>query len=133
MKTSTILSTVIVAATAALTVTPALADRADHRQDNQARRIEQGVRSGDLSAYELNLLRREQAEIADLERRFERDGRLTPSERARLEAAQDRASRHIRAEKHDGEGRGPWWRGRWGYGNPRFYNPYYQPYRRWWR
>ena len=66
---------------------------------------------------------------------------MTREERARLDAAQDQASRHIRAEKHDSEtrgNRGRWGWGRWGWGRHdgrSVFNDYADNrrwYRRWW-
>lgn len=94
-----------VAVLAALSL-PALAEvlstpRIDQRQENQQRRIEQGVRSGELNRREAARLERELAEIRRMERRAAADGRVTPRERARIEHAQDQLSRHIAREKHD--------------------------------
>lgn len=80
-------------------------DRVDARQDRQAQRIQQGIRSGALSPYEAARLRAEQARIARMESYARRDGHLSHYERARIAAAQDRASRSIYAEKHDGDRR----------------------------
>ena len=121
MKVSTILAGAAVAMTAALAVTPASADIVDRRQSYQAQRIEQGLRSGQITRSEAASLRAEQARIAQLERAAERDGHVSRSERARLMAAQNEASRHIYQESHDGQSRGSrwsrWWRctgpGRW--------------------
>jgi hypothetical protein len=104
----------LAAAAALFVVTPALADRADYRQHKQQDRIEQGVKSGRLTPYEAAKLERQQGHIAKIERNFKRDGYLSPSERARLNAEQNRASRNIWAQKHDHEHRG--WRNRWGRG-----------------
>jgi len=76
-------------------------DRTDVRQAKQAQRIEQGIRSGSLTPREVAKLREQQEHIRMLEREAERDGKITRAERARIEAAQDRASRSIYAEKHD--------------------------------
>lgn len=78
-------------------------DRVDQRQYYQSKRIEAARRSGELTWYETMKLRSEQRRIAAAERHFRADGRLTAHERARLEAMQDRASAHIRAEAHDGQ------------------------------
>lgn len=93
---------------------PAAADQIDRRQAKQAHRIEQGLRSGELTRFEALKLKSQQAYIRALERRAEADGRVTRAERARIRAAQDRASRAIYAEKHDGQKRGfGWGKYRW--------------------
>ena len=82
----------------------------DARRANQEQRIEQGVRSGELTRGEYFRLETEQARIRQLERQAKADGYVSPAERARLRQAQDDASRHIYHEKHDSERRGwRWW------------------------
>lgn len=76
-----------------------------HRQQNQAQRIAQGVASGSLTWQEARRLGAEQRAIHAQQQRFLADGVLTPGERARLHQARDRASRHIWREKHDGQRR----------------------------
>ena len=102
------------AATLVAATTIAQADYIDRRQANQASRIEQGLRSGQLTRHEAARLKAEQDRIAAMERAAKRDGYLSPAERARINAAQNHASRHIYAEKHDGQNRWSWfgWR-RW--------------------
>jgi uncharacterized membrane protein YebE (DUF533 family) len=112
----------------------AQADVTDTRQARQAHRIEQGVRSGSLTRSEAAKLAAEQERIRALERNAKRDGYVDPAERRRLQAAQNSASRNIRAEKHDYEDRGPrrrWW-GHYGWrGDRHGYGYGYGP-RRWW-
>ena len=81
----------------------------DARQAEQERRIQQGVRSGDLTRGEYQRLEAEQARIRQIERQAKSDGYVSASERARISAAQNSASRHIYQEKHDGERRGWGW------------------------
>lgn len=123
------------AATVVLAATPALADRVDHRQTNQHKRIENGVRSGQLTPQEAAKLKGGQREIATLEKVLKSDGRLTPAERAYLAKKQNDESRRIFAEKHDRDGRGyPWWKRRYfGYGYGKGYGyGYDHPRPRWW-
>ena len=106
---------VALAALSASTLTVS-ADVVDRRQGYQERRIQQGLRSGELTRREAAALEAEQARIRELERRAEADGRVDPYERARLRQAQNEASRHIAQESHDAERRGSgfwrrfWWR-----------------------
>jgi hypothetical protein len=113
MTTSFLVKATLAAAATMITLTPALADRVDKRQAKQSHRIEQGVKTGQLTRHEAARLKAEQSRIAALERRFERDGRLSHTERAILRVEQNRASKHIRAEKHDGQKR--WYRVGWNY------------------
>ncbi|MCG3187381.1 MAG: hypothetical protein IOMNBAOH_01992 [Rhodocyclaceae bacterium] len=73
----------------------------DQRQEQQARRIDQGQQSGALTEREAGRLERGQARIQAMEGRAEADGTVTPQERRRLHQAQDTQSRHIYREKHD--------------------------------
>ena len=83
--------------------------------NSQQSRIEQGVRSGQLTYREAAVLRGEQDRIASLIARARRDGFIDRHERAEIERAQATASQHIYAEKHDAEGnhtpvrRFGWW------------------------
>jgi polyhydroxyalkanoate synthesis regulator phasin len=75
------------------------------REARQQKRIEQGVKSGELTAREAAKLEREQAKIeADREKALS-DGTLTKREKAKLTREQNRASRHIYREKHDAQKR----------------------------
>ena len=87
----------------------------DTRQANQERRIQQGVRSGELNRGEYVRLEAEQARIRQMERQAKSDGYVSSAERARISQAQNQASKHIFQEKHDTERRGqhnhrPWYR-----------------------
>ena len=77
----------------------------DQRQHNQADRIRQGVRSGEVTKSETRGLVKEQREIRQTERQYKSDGVLTRDERKDLRQQQNQASRHIYQEKHDGEKR----------------------------
>ena len=107
-------STLIATAIVLMTATGALADRIDQRQASEAQRIEQGRRSGQLTAHEYAQLKAEQARIASMERAAKADGVVTHREARAIENAQDAASRHIYQEKHDGEtARQHHWYRRW--------------------
>ena len=94
------------AAVIALTSGAALADGTSDpgvnaRQANQHARIQQGVRSGELTRRETRHVREEQRDIRQLERAYKSDGKLTRAERADLHHEQNQASREIRRQKHD--------------------------------
>ena len=76
----------------------------NERQANQEQRIDQGIESGQLNEQEANRLNRQQERINKMEGRAKSDGVMTKRERARISAAQHRASRHIAREKHDRQG-----------------------------
>jgi hypothetical protein len=87
----------------------AQAQRIQQRREYQAQRIEQGVRSGELTRRET---RRLTAREVDLRQDVHRDridgGGLSPAERARIEVRQDRLSRDIHKQKNDGQSRPGW-------------------------
>ncbi len=73
----------------------------DQRQANQERRIDQGIASGELNQREANRLNKREEHINRMEDNAKSDGVVTKKERARIGAAQNRASRHIAKQKHD--------------------------------
>jgi hypothetical protein len=75
------------------------------RQHHQRERVQQGVRSGELTHEEAKGVREDRREIRQKEREYKSDGKLTASERADLHRDQNEASREIYKEKHDDEKR----------------------------
>jgi len=97
----------LLAATAALAVAPVAAQAApwmsiNQRQANLDQRIDQGVRSGELTRQEAYRLRAEFRDLNRLERHYRRSGgHLDYRERADLDRRFDRLSAQVRVEKHD--------------------------------
>ena len=77
----------------------------DQRQANQEQRIDKGIASGQLNEREATRLNKQQGHIDNMENKAQSNGVMTKKERARIGAAQDRASRHIVREKHDRQGK----------------------------
>ena len=73
----------------------------DQRQVNQERRIEQGERSGALTAREANRLQAGQARVGRKEDRAKSDGVVTARERAPLHHAQAVQSARLARQNHD--------------------------------
>jgi hypothetical protein len=71
------------------------------RMENQENRIEQGVKSGQLTPREAGKLETEQARIQQNEERMKADGKLTAGERERLTRQQNKASKDIYRLKHN--------------------------------
>lgn len=71
------------------------------REQNQERRIENGVENGSLTPREAGNLEAREAKIKQDEERMKADGNLTPAERAKLTREQNRASRKIYRKKHN--------------------------------
>ena len=102
LKSLAVAVSMLVAGSAlAQTPTPGINDR----QENQKARIEQGVRSGQLTHREAARLRAEQRRIRAEKRLAKADGVVTPAERAQIRRDQRRASRHIYRQKHDAQTR----------------------------
>lgn len=74
---------------------------ADQRQQNQKARIQEGVKSGELTRREAVRLRTEQRAIKAEERMAKADGKVTMVERAKLRHDQNKASADIYRQKHD--------------------------------
>jgi uncharacterized membrane protein YebE (DUF533 family) len=73
----------------------------NQRQTNQEQRIDQGIASGQLTQHEANKLETQQQRIDNMENKAKSDGVVTKKERARIHAAQDKASKKIYRQKHD--------------------------------
>ena len=84
---------------------PAEAGRIHARKENQQDRIAQGVASGQLNARETARLESREAHLnREVSRMRTNDGgTLTPAQHARVEHQQDRLSRSIYRQKHDGQ------------------------------
>jgi len=101
--TLAVLSAAVTAQAAEPAASGANMPRVDKRQARQEARIEQGVASGQLNARETLRVEREQKHIATAEAKAEADGKVTDKERARLAHLQNKASRDIKRQKHDGQ------------------------------
>jgi hypothetical protein len=86
--------------TAAWAQTPAEQDQ--QRDVNQQQRIEQGLQSGQLSTKEAGSLERQEKHVDNMEARDLKNGSMSAGEQARLNAAQNKVSSDIYADKHNG-------------------------------
>ncbi len=73
------------------------------RDVNQQERIEQGLKSGQLTTREAARLEREESKVERDQARALRDGTLSPAEKSRLAREQNKVSRDIYREKHDAQ------------------------------
>ena len=71
------------------------------RDVNQQSRIEEGLKSGQLSTKEAGKLEREQAGIAKAEHNAMQDGKVSKQEQRKINQMQNKASSDVYAEKHD--------------------------------
>jgi hypothetical protein len=103
MKTTSItlqLLAMSVLTTAAWAQTPAEQDQ--QRDVNQQQRIEQGLQSGQLSTKEAGSLERQEQHVDNMEAHDLKSGSMSAGEQARLNAAQNKVSGDIYADKHNG-------------------------------
>ena len=103
MKTSSItlqLLAMSVLTSAAWAQTPAEQDQ--QRDVNQQQRIEQGLQSGQLSTKEAGSLERQEQHVDNMEAHDLKNGSMSAGEQARLNAAQNKVSGDIYADKHNG-------------------------------
>lgn len=79
----------------------------DRREYREQQRINQGIRSGELTRREARRLEAGLARIKIDERFARSDGHLGPRERDRLNRELNHESRGIYHQKHDGQDRNP--------------------------
>jgi hypothetical protein len=73
----------------------------NHRQHTQSRRINRGVRSGELTRNEARRLRTDERRISRDKRLARASGHVSPAERQRLRREENRTSRAIYRDKHN--------------------------------
>lgn len=71
------------------------------RQKIQKEKIEQGVKSGELTRPETRQLAKQQAAIHKNKKASKSDGVVTKRERAKLDRMQDKAAKNIYQKKHN--------------------------------
>jgi hypothetical protein len=72
------------------------------RDVKQEQRIENGLQNGSITTRENAELQRDEAHVDRLQAKDLKDGSLSPAEKARLTAAQNKTSRDIARAKHNG-------------------------------
>lgn len=75
--------------------------RTTKKQYNQHKRIQHGVRTGQLTRREAGQLRMQQARVRNYKHMAMADGRVTRKERVIINRAQRRADQNIYRQKHD--------------------------------
>ena len=102
MKTTNLIAALLVGAFAlpvfAQNATPGI----NQTERNQEARIQQGVRSGELSRPEARNLQQQQNQIRADKRAAKADGVVTRAERRQIKREQQQANRAIRHKKHNG-------------------------------
>ena len=77
--------------------------RVGKRQLHQQKRIEKGVKSGELTDKETAHLEKKQAKIQHDKKEAKADGVVTGKEKTELIHEQNKANRDIRKQKHDAQ------------------------------
>jgi len=72
------------------------------RDANQESRIENGLQNGSITTREGALLQKDEAHVDHLQAKDLKNGNLSPTERAQLNAAQNKASRDIKTAETNG-------------------------------
>ena len=104
MKVSSLLSGVVLcAALAPMTSMAAPRQTVNQRLENQQDRINQGIKSGELTRKEAGNLEAKEARIKNNERfdKKQDNGKLTPAQRASLNKQLNKASGKIYQDKHN--------------------------------
>jgi hypothetical protein len=73
----------------------------NHREHRQERRINRGVRNGELTRNEAHHLRTDERRIRNQKIAYKVSGRVTPGERRQLRHEENRTSRAIYRDKHN--------------------------------
>lgn len=106
MKKSTLLAGIGLALSLAMAGSvSAGTPRIDQREHNQRGRIQNGVKSGELTRPETRRLAAGQVHVHRVEARAKSDGVVTARERAHLQHEANQQSRRIYRQKHDAQDR----------------------------
>ncbi|MFN8357252.1 MAG: hypothetical protein U0Y10_22540 [Spirosomataceae bacterium] len=73
----------------------------NERQKNQKERTQQGVESGELTKREAKKIKQQQENVKDYEAKLRSDGELSDKDKAKLNVAQNQASKSIYRKKHN--------------------------------
>jgi cellobiose-specific phosphotransferase system component IIB len=73
----------------------------EKKQNNQINRIEQGVKSGELTKHETKVLLKQEAKLQQHKKMAKADGVITKKERAILNKEANKLSSKIYKQKHD--------------------------------
>jgi CRISPR/Cas system-associated endoribonuclease Cas2 len=98
---STILAALVTAAVLPVAAQTPSTPLVDQRQANQEARIQQGVKSGELTPKEAAKLEKGQDKVQKMENKAVADGKVTPKEQAKLERAQNKQSKKIAKKKNN--------------------------------
>lgn len=101
MKLSHLVLALTVVASSSAFAQQKTVERETQRNVNQQERIQDGLKSGELSTKEAAKLEKEQAKTEKMQSKALADGKVTAKEAAKIEHQQDKVSKDIYQEKHD--------------------------------
>ncbi len=101
MKLNTLLASVLMSAFAVTAFAQTNTPKIDQRQENQQQRIDNGVKSGALTAKETNNLDKREAKLEADKEAAKADGKVTAAERKKLKREENRDSKAIYKKKHN--------------------------------
>lgn len=101
MKLKPLLASVLMSAFAVSAFAQTNTPKIDQRQENQQQRIDNGVKSGALTAKETNNLDKREAKIEADKTAAKADGKVTAAERRKLKREENKASKAIYKKKHN--------------------------------
>ncbi len=101
MKLTSLLAALIVTISAAPAFAGTDTPKIDKHQENQQKRIDEGVKSGALTAKETENLEKREAKIEADKTAAKADGKVTVAERHKLKREERKTSRAIHRQKHD--------------------------------
>lgn len=101
MKLNTLLASVLMSAFAVTAFAQTNTPKIDQRQENQQQRIDNGVKSGALTAKETNTLDKREAKLEADKDAAKADGKVTAKERRKLTREENRDSKAIYKKKHN--------------------------------
>lgn len=76
-------------------------ERFEKKQENQEKRIQQGIQSGSITSQEAERLQKQQQRIDNMEEKAKVDGVVTKQEAHKIMKAQDNANKNIYNKKHN--------------------------------
>jgi hypothetical protein len=96
-----VMVTLLVVLSAGSVLSQTQTPRVDRRERRQQARIQEGVKSGELTGKEAKQLEAQQRKIQKEKMQAKADGTLSPAERMKLNREQNRANRKIFRKKHN--------------------------------
>jgi hypothetical protein len=101
MKKLILILTALIFTTSGLLAQNTKTPKLNKKQKIQMQKIEQGVKSGELTRLEAKKLLKQEAKLNKFEKKIKSDGIITPKERAKLNNKVKKLDKKIFKEKND--------------------------------